>query len=97
MNDVLKQLGMNIAFDPGRADFSNFGEATGNLFINRVVHKTYLKLDETGVEGAAVTGVGVGVTSAPPPIEFNRPFMTILMHKETQMPLFIGKIENPNK
>ncbi len=98
LNDELKTLGMDIAFDPYLADFSNIGEvAYGNAYISRVEHKTYLKIDETGAEGAAVTGVGIAITSAPPTLKFNRPFMTILMHKGINIPIFIGKIENPNE
>ena len=96
LNDALKSLGMDIAFNPNQADFTNIGEvAYGNAYISRVEHKTYLKIDETGAEGAAVTGVGIAITSAPPAIKFDRPFMTLLVHKEINIPIFIGKIENP--
>ena len=98
LNEVLKSLGMDIAFDRNRADFSRLGEvAYGNPYISRVEHKTYLKVDEKGVEGAAVTAVGIATTSLPPQLTFDRPFMVILMHKETDMPIFIGKIENPKE
>ena len=96
LNDVLKAMGMEIAFDPMQANFSNIGStAFGNTYISRVEHKTFLKIDEKGAEGAAVTSVGIGVTSLPPSIKFDRPFLTILIHKSTQTPVFIGKIENP--
>lgn len=96
LNDALKAMGMEIAFDPMQANFSNIGStAFGNTYISRVEHKTFLKIDEKGAEGAAVTSVGIGVTSLPPSIKFDRPFLTILIHKSTQTPVFIGKIENP--
>ena len=78
LNDILKSMGMEVAFDPNRANFSKFGQAGGNIFISRVEHKTFFKMDEKGVEGAAVTSVGFGVTSAPPAIQFNRPFFDII-------------------
>ena len=96
LNDVLKSLGMEIAFDMDRANFSKIGQvAYGNPYISRVEHKTYLKIDEKGAEGAAVTAVGIGITSVPPTIRFNRPFMVMLVHKATGIPIFVGKVENP--
>lgn len=96
LNDALKAMGMEIAFDPMRANFSELGTpAFGNTYISRVEHKTFLKIDEKGAEGAAVTSVGIAVTSLPPSITFDRPFLTVLVHKATQTPIFVGKIENP--
>jgi serpin B len=97
LNDVLKNMGMTLAFDPNEADFSNLGTAPeGNLFISKVLHKTYLKIDEKGAEGAAVTSVGVGVTSLPPQLRFDRPFVFLLLNKKTGALIFAGKIEDPN-
>lgn len=96
LNDVLKDMGMAVAFDPFQADFSNIGTtAFGNAYISRVEHKTFLKIDEKGAEGAAVTSVGVGITSLPPSFNFDRPFLTVLVHKPTRTPIFIGKVEDP--
>lgn len=96
LNEVLKKMGMELAFDPYHADFSNLGSAPeGNLYISRVNHKTYLKIDEKGAEGAAVTSVGVGVTSAPPAIRFDRPFVLLLRNRLSNTLVFAGKIEDP--
>lgn len=95
LNDALKTLGMEIAFDPNRADLSRLGESFGNLYISRVKHKTYLTIDESGAEGAAVTAVGVGVTSAPPTLFFDSPFFFIIRDLQFNSILFTGKVENP--
>ena len=96
LKEVLTIMGMSEAFTPSSADFSRMGESfLGNLFITKVLHDTYIKVDEKGIEGAAVTTVGVGVTSVPPSIAFDSPFIFILRHKETGVPIFIGKVENP--
>ena len=67
LNDVLKHMGMGIAFDSERADFLRMIQPgsylNGNLFISDVLHKTFIKVDEEGTEAAAVTSVSVGVTS----------------------------------
>lgn len=96
LNDILREMGMLTAFDPNDADFSRLGTAPeGNLFISKVNHKTYVKVDEKGVEGAAVTSVGVGVTSLPPRFIFDRPFMFMLRNRATNTLIFVGKVENP--
>ncbi len=96
LNNALKALGMEIAFDPFDADFSKFGSSLeGNLYISRVEHKTFLKIDEKGAEGAAVTAVGIGITSMPPSVDFNRPFMVQLVHKPSNTNIFSGVIQNP--
>jgi serine protease inhibitor len=96
-SQMLKNMGMSIAFDQAKADLRNLGQAPeGNLYINRVVHKTYLKIDERGAEGAAVTGVGIGVTSVPPSIKFDRPFVYLLRHIPTKTIVFAGVVANPS-
>ncbi len=97
LNDVLKGMGMQRAFDPNGADFSRLGQAPeGNLFISKVNHKSYLKIDEKGAEGAAVTSVGVGVTSLPPVFDFNRPFVFVLRDRQRDTIIFVGKLEDPS-
>ena len=96
LNTPLKQLGIEQAFDPNRADFSRLGDAAqGNLFLTKVLHKTFLKIDEKGAEGAAVTSIGVGVTSLPPVLFFDRPFLFVLREQATRSIVFVGKLENP--
>ncbi|MCH7764825.1 MAG: serpin family protein, partial [Candidatus Marinimicrobia bacterium] len=76
LNDILKILGMDIAFDEYAADFSRIMPLDyGNLFISEVKHKTYLTVDEEGAVAAAVTSVGLGLTSMPPAIIADRPFI----------------------
>ena len=97
LKDVLKRLGMNKAFDPD-ADFSGIN-GFGGLYIDDVIHKTYLKVDEFGSEAAAVTVVDMR-KSAPIPkatMDVNRPFVLILKSKllpKNNDFLFIGKIES---
>jgi len=95
LKSVLQALGMQKAFSPGVADFSTMGQAAGNIYLTKVLHDTYLKVDERGIEGAAVTTVGVGVTSAPPAYFFDKPFVIILRHVETNIPLFMATVMNP--
>ena len=58
-------------------------------------HKTFIRVDEEGTEAAAVTSVGVGITSMPPQMIINRPFVFIIHERESGANLFMGKVKNP--
>jgi serpin B len=94
--EILQSMGMNIPFEESEADFSGIAELSGqNLFISEVKHKTFVLVDEEGTEAAAATSVGVGVTSAPPAVEVNRPFVFIIHERTSGVNLFMGKVKNP--
>ncbi len=97
LNQVLSDLGMGEAFEPNSADFAKINPDY-QLYITKVKHKTFIKVDEEGTEAAAVTSVGVGVTSFPAnPLEFHatRPFIYLITEQDTGAILFMGKVENP--
>lgn len=96
----LKALGMSIAFEPGRADFSGMRSPPPDLFISEVKHKTFVEVNEDGAEAAAVTSIGVSVTSVqiPPPrfaMKVDRPFVCAIRDNKTGAILFIGAIVEP--
>lgn len=95
LNQSLQDLGIQTAFQAGRADFSNLGE--GELSISKVLHKTYLEVDESGTTAAAATSVGVVATSFTPTVNFfyDSPFLIFLRHRESGLILFSGKIMDP--
>ncbi len=92
----LATLGMGVAFTSA-ADFRGIADAP--LAIGQVVHKTFLRIDETGTEAAAATGIAVEVTSAPitPPPAFraDHPFLFLIRDRETGAVLFLGRISRP--
>ena len=95
-NEILKAMGMEIAFSESNANFQGIADTSPqNLFIDNVKHKTFIRVDEEGTEAAAVTSVGIGVTSMPPQITFNRPFVFIIHERESGANLFMGKMKNP--
>ena len=100
MNDTLKSLGMELAFDPNRADFSALAQAPGeNVYIQGVYHKTFLRIDEKGTEAAAATGVTIGVTSVPQfdfRMTLDRPFLCAIQDQKTGVILFLGTIVHPS-
>jgi serine protease inhibitor len=101
LNDALKALGMGIAFDPDRANFTGIGQTSGNIFISRVKHKTFAEVNEEGTEAAAATSVEMSVTSAmrEPPKTFrmivDHPFFCAIRDNRTGTVLFVGSIVDP--
>lgn len=95
-NDILKAMGMEIAFDEGAADFKGIADVSPqNLFISEVKHKTFIRVDEEGSEAGAVTSVGVGIDSLPPQMIVDRPFVFIIYERESGTNLFMGVVKNP--
>lgn len=95
MNDVLKALGMPTAFDIGNADFSGIGQADGNLYISKVLHKTYISVDAAGTRAGAVTSVAMDGGSAPmkpKEVRLDRPFIYMIIDNDTNLPIFIGTL-----
>jgi len=93
LKDDLSALGMRIAFDPDRADFSGMANiAPDRLFITRVTQKTFVDVNEEGTEAAAVTAVGIGPTSAPATVTVDRPFLFAIRERLSGTILFLGQI-----
>jgi serpin B len=94
LNEALENMGMPTAFKSGHADFTKMGTSPlGKLFISRVLHDAFIKIDEKGIEGAAITTVGIAADSLPPRISFDKPFLFILRDTATNMPVFMGVIQ----
>lgn len=99
LSEMLKNLGMELPFDGSRADFSGLGISTGgNIFIGRVLHKTFLSVDEAGTRAGASTVVEMVDESAPMDLKqvvLDRPFVYLLIDLETGLPIFIGAMLDP--
>jgi serine protease inhibitor len=99
LSEVLKAAGMPCAFEDNCADFKKMIEQ--NAMISRVLHKTYLEVNEKGTEAAAATAIEMSVTSAPmnpkPPFEMicDRPFVVAIQDEKTNAILFLGAIVDP--
>jgi serine protease inhibitor len=93
LNDKLVALGLTDAF--ANADFSGI---TGNhdLYIDTVIHKAKLIIDEKGTEAAAMTVVTVKETSintGDVQMKVDRPFQIFIVDLKNQLILFNGIIK----
>lgn len=95
LNKVLEKMGMPSAFLPNVADLSKIGK-TQKLNVGFVKQNTYVAVDEKGTEAAAVTTIGVELTSLPQTYYADRPFVLIISEKTSDTVLFMGKIVNPS-
>ena len=96
LNESLIALGMESAFDPGLADFSNMTEEVG-LVIDLVIHEAWMSIDEEGTEAAAATGVSMRETSAPEfeEVSADRPFLFLIRDRITDSVIFAGRVADP--
>lgn len=96
LSDVLRVLGMGIAFSGG-ANFHGISDEL--LLISRVIQKTFVYVHEEGTEAAAATLVGLMCGAGPsPPINsfiVNRPFFFVIQDDRSGTILFMGKIVDP--
>jgi serine protease inhibitor len=93
LKDDLSALGMRIAFDADHADFSRMADpAEGRLFLTRATQKTFVDVNEEGTEAAAVTSIGVGVTSAPQTVVIDRPFLFVIRERLSGTIFFLGQV-----
>ena len=96
MSELLGSMGMTDAFDAEAANFKGIGTSSaGNIFINRVLHKTYISVGEKGTRAAAVTIVEPADGAAmepedPKEVYLDRPFVYMLIDCENNIPFFIG-------
>ena len=96
LNAPLSDLGMGIAFRPLEANFTKIANRD-DIHISRVQHKTFIDVHELGTEAAAATAVGVGVTSLPPELVFDRSFFFAIRERSTGTLLFVGRVTDPTR
>jgi serpin B len=95
--DVLKSMGMQDAFN-GTADFSGMDGAK-DLFIQAILHKAFVNLDEAGTEAAAATAVMMAASALPvEPVKvvIDHPFLFAVRDRTTGTILFMGKVVDPS-
>jgi|HubBroStandDraft_4_1064222.scaffolds.fasta_scaffold06884_5 serpin B len=103
LTSALQALGMKHAFEAHVADFTGMCPPPdgSNLYISFVLQQTTLAMQETGLEAAAATAVGVATAAiaGPPPnpvsVVVNRPYLIAIVDVPTGAILFLGHVEDP--
>jgi serpin B len=102
LKPALTNLGMGIAFDAERADFTDLSPSP--LWLDEVKHKSYVQVNEQGTEAAAATVVGAAGCAPPPPppggpftMIVDHPFLCAIRDNATGVLLFLGIIADPTQ
>lgn len=100
LNQILAAMGMEQSLTDN-ADFSNLFQGAINPSISRVIHQSFLELDEEGAEAAAATVVEMirlsALPASKPTLTINKPFAFFIREKHTETILFSGKLLDPTK
>ncbi|KAM8781711.1 serpin B7 isoform 1-T2 [Rhynchonycteris naso] len=90
----LQALGLTVIFDESRADFSGIASG-GRLYMSKLMHKSYIEVNEDGTEAAAVSGNNIVEKLLPPSKVFraDHPFLFVI--RKNDIILFSGKISCP--
>ena len=104
LSDTLKSFGVTDAFDRFTTDFSKMAEINVpnyNLYINDVLQKTFIEVNEKGTKAGAVTSfhMNLGCTAAGPPekrVILDRPFVYMIVDNENYLPIFMGALTDIN-
>lgn len=96
LDDALQSLGLRAPYERGGL----LGIADDErLVVYKVIHETFVAMDEEGTEAAAATVVlGQLLSRAPAPsvpVVLDRPFLYRIIDRETGATLFIGQILDP--
>jgi serpin B len=102
MVEVYKKMGMDLPFDPGKADLKGIftNDSDSDVWIGKIIHKTHIEVDRQGTRAAAVTVVEVDKCMAVAPaadpviINLDRPFVYAIVDNETGVPVFLGCMNN---
>ena len=103
LDEALQALGVQTVYDPETADLSAMLDPSGlpgqQHFLDTVVHKTYIAVDERGTEAAAVTAAMAGGAAPPERPELIRsftadsPFWFVIRDNAKGEILFAGRYE----
>jgi len=96
LNNQLKSMGMTDAFNPYLADLSGISDS--QIYVDFVKQNSFIEVNEEGTEAAAVTTIGVNLTSVPSqPFVFkiDKSFVFAIRERTTNTILFIGQVLNP--
>lgn len=100
MKSVLQDMGIQSLFSAGDCDLSAMGKSEGgdSLYVNDVLHKTFIELNREGTRAAAVTGLVLKATSLAPEqiyeVRLDRPFVYAILDQGSMTPIFMGIVMN---
>ncbi len=101
LGEDLKALGMPLALDRNRADFTGIANPphpADRLSITKVFHQGFTRVNEKGTEAGAATAFELGPTGPPEEprrIDVDRPFLFLIRDNSSGLILFLGRVSDP--
>jgi serpin B len=104
LGSTLQGMGMSAAFDPARADFMGMAsplDLADKVFIDDVLHKAFVEVDEEGTEAWAASGemfsLGVEPSLKTARFRADHPFLFLIRDVESGLVLFLGRVADPSE
>ncbi|XP_043842469.1 serpin B11 isoform X2 [Dromiciops gliroides] len=96
LNSLLKKLGIRDIFDHSKADLSGLSPSR-DLYLSKVIHESFVDVNEKGTEASAATGDVIVVKRLPVRVRFiaDHPFLFFIKHISTNTILFCGRFSSP--
>lgn len=102
----LKLCGITDVFDSQKADLSNMVDSNTKASINNIFHSANIEFTQDGITAAAATLIGGAGGGAPfdylfdvpteeIDITFDKPYMFLIIDKETKETFFVGTVYEP--
>jgi serpin B len=93
LKSCLSNMGMQMY------DFPYFFNEPLSLAVSKVIHQSFIEVSEEGAEAAAVTVIGIELTSIgskPFRITIDQPFLFLIREKHSGVVLFMGQLIDPD-
>ncbi len=97
LEEILKKLGMEVAFNSDLADFGGL-LAKNRGCLTEAKQKTFIQVDDVGTVAVAISlGTTINVSAKPPKprVICDRPFLVVIYEDVSGAILFMGRIANP--
>jgi len=100
LESILVTLGMGVAFRPQTARFDRIALPPPPFWLDGVIHRAVVEVNEEGTEAAAATASVLTLAAAslsPPPFQMivDRPFFFAIRDDHSGTILFMGAVNNP--
>ena len=95
MKGTLTEMGMNNLFTPKKANLSGISKQ-GQLHVDEIYHKAFIKVDEDGTEAAAASGAVMNMESLGKYFNANHPFLFKIVENKFGNVVFEGYLVNPS-
>lgn len=97
MTSLLRGIGVHTLFT-AKADLVGIS-SDERLYVDSVLHQAVLRVDESGVEGAAATAAMMKLVSMtaldPVTVRVDRPFLLLVRHAESGAVYFFARVTRP--